>query len=470
MVEVPIVEDQHHQDDHGHHAVDKKLVVTIMMFQVMIFVFFLLAADYEDASSTDEHAGEGTVSKYYAMYQDVHVMIFIGFGFLMTFLRKHNFNSLGMNFLIGVFSILIGIMFFTIVDHWFEGEKVHVHLDIPTLIRGDFAAGAVLITFGAVLGRVTPTQILWMLFFELIFYVCNEYIGVHKFEAVDMGGSMFVHTFGAYFGLAFSWMLGVPKSNEKEEEKSVYHSDMFAMIGTIFLWMFWPSFNGALAGENFNQQERVVINTVLALCCSCSSAYLWSHIYEGRFEMVHIQNASLAGGVAIGSSSDLVVGPFSAILVGLIAGFVSTFGYVKITPRLNRWVYDVCGVHNLHGMPGIMGGIAGAISAATATKDQYGENIEEIFHARSHRTASEQGAFQAAALGCTLLFAIGGGLISGFIVLRIDDTSKENKFSDIDEWNVPMEETPFFFGTEKHEAEMENVRVEHVRRLSGTGV
>merc|ERR1719367_1519390 len=136
------------------------------------------------------------------MYQDVHVMIFIGFGFLMTFLRKHAFNSLGMNFLIGVFSILIGIMFFTIVDNWFEGHKVEVTLDIPTLIRGDFAAGAVLISYGAVLGRVTTTQILWMLFFELIFYVCNEFVGVHKYEAVDMGGSMFVHSFGAYFGLA----------------------------------------------------------------------------------------------------------------------------------------------------------------------------------------------------------------------------------------------------------------------------
>ena len=44
--------------------------------------------------------------------------------------------------------------------------------------------------------------------------------------------------------------------------------------------------------------------------------------------MVSIQNATLAGGVAVGSSSDLVIQPYGALIVGCIAGIISVVGFV----------------------------------------------------------------------------------------------------------------------------------------------
>lgn len=47
-------------------------------------------------------------------------------------------------------------------------------MNIQTLIKGDFAAAAALISMGGVLGKLTHSQLLVMVFFELIFYGINE--------------------------------------------------------------------------------------------------------------------------------------------------------------------------------------------------------------------------------------------------------------------------------------------------------
>jgi hypothetical protein len=52
------------------------------------------------------------VGVYYAMWMDVHVMIFIGFGFLMVFLKTHCWASVGFNFLVGAWAMQCGMLFF----------------------------------------------------------------------------------------------------------------------------------------------------------------------------------------------------------------------------------------------------------------------------------------------------------------------------------------------------------------------
>jgi len=180
---------------------------------------------------------------------------------------------------------------------------------------------------------------------------------------------MYVHTFGAYFGLAASYHFKTKLARSDDggkENGGGYLSQTIAMVGTIFLYMFWPSFNGALASEN--QQQRVIINTVLAISASCLAAAAICRIKFGKLEMEVILNATLAGGVAVGSASDLVVTAGIAMAIGALAGVVSALGFLYLGKWLsdNINLQDTCGVHNLHGLPGVLGGIIGSFSAGFA--------------------------------------------------------------------------------------------------------
>ncbi len=92
-------------------------------------------------------------------------------------------------------------------------------------------------------------------------------IAFKVYHATDIGGSMVIHAFGAYFGLACAWVLG-SKNAEKHAAtaSSNASSDQFAMIGTLFLWLFWPSFNAGVSTGS--RQERAVINTLLSISTS----------------------------------------------------------------------------------------------------------------------------------------------------------------------------------------------------------
>lgn len=47
--------------------------------------------------------------------------------------------------------------------------------------------------------------------------------------------------------------------------------------------------------------------------------------------MVHVQNSTLAGGVAVGTVCNLLLGAHGAVLIGIIAGTVSVLGYRYLT-------------------------------------------------------------------------------------------------------------------------------------------
>merc|ERR1719199_687078 len=102
-------------------------------------------------------------------------MIFIGFGFLMTFLSRHMYSSVGLNFLVAALAAQWAMLVVPVTKNLFHGHSAFdgVTLDVPMLIEGDFAAAAVLITFGGLLGKVGPLQLLVIAMVEVVVYAID---------------------------------------------------------------------------------------------------------------------------------------------------------------------------------------------------------------------------------------------------------------------------------------------------------
>lgn len=111
----------------------KQFVYFAAVFQVLLLVLFSTGTKYGDSSLASTNKVEnGTVvsvqsevDHLYPFYQDVHVMIFIGFGFLMTFLKKYTFSSVGFNFLINF--ILTSFIFTHPVVSFFFNNIINKH-------------------------------------------------------------------------------------------------------------------------------------------------------------------------------------------------------------------------------------------------------------------------------------------------------------------------------------------------------
>ncbi|NXA57534.1 RHAG protein, partial [Nothocercus julius] len=297
-------------------------------------------------------------------FQDVHVMIFVGFGFLMTFLKKYGFSSVGINMLIAA----LGLQWSTLMQGFWHRKGGKININMRSMINADFSTAAALISFGALLGKTSPVQMLILTILEITLFACNEHLVTEVFQATDVGASMTIHAFGAYFGLAVALLLYRPGlKNKHENEESTYHSDIFAMIGTLFLWLFWPSANSAIARDQ-GHQTIAIVNTYYSLAaCTVLTFALSSLVDErGKFSMVLIQNATLAGGVAIGTCADMSVYPVAAMCIGSLAAIISVLGFKFLTPFVasKLHIHDTCGVHNLHGLPGILGGVAGIIATS----------------------------------------------------------------------------------------------------------
>jgi ammonium transporter Rh len=294
----------------------------------------------------------------------IHIlaMLLVGFGFLMVFVKKYGYSATTGTYLV----VATGIPLYMLLRAWggLSAEPVEAE-NTKALLLAEFACASALIAMGAVLGRLRLHQYAMVSAVLVPAYMLNERfvldggLGVTS-GFVDSAGSIIIHAFGAYFGLGLAIALTRKAVRDKAVESDAT-SDRFSMLGSMVLWIFWPSFCSAVVPSA--DLQRTAVATVLALCGSTLATYLASNVFrKGKLSFADVANAALAGGVAVGATCN-VISPAGAFGIGLLAGKVCVVGYTVIQPRLDRTlkIVDTCGVHNLHGMPGLVGGFAAAL-------------------------------------------------------------------------------------------------------------
>ena len=374
---------------------------------LFLLVFNTVSASAETAGNA---VAEGTRQvQQYNFAIGILAMLLVGFGFLMVFIKKYGSSATTGTYLLVATAIPLYILLRS--KGVLTAEAIPAET-IKALLYAEFAAAAGLIAMGAVLGRLRVYQYALLGLLIVPAYLFNEWLvldgglGITK-GFVDAAGSVVIHTFGAYFGLGLAIAL-TKKSHKGIAVQTDATSDRFSMLGSMILWIFWPSFCSAVVPEG--DFQKTIINTVFALCGATLCTYFLSLLLrKGKVAVADIINASLAGGVAIGATCNLV-SPVGAFAVGLVAGGLSVVGFARIQPKIEAKlkIIDTCGVHNLHGMPGLLGGLTAIIVVPGIAVSQL------------------------AGIAFTVIFAFAAGTAGGYII-RLTG-SKKTVYNDSEEF------------------------------------
>ena len=94
-------------------------IFVLLFLQTLIIIFFLLFVRYDPKTAHRNELsvtkGDSEIKDVYPLFQDVHVMIFIGFSCLMTFLKKYGLSAVSLNLMCSALAIEV----FTLVFRFF---------------------------------------------------------------------------------------------------------------------------------------------------------------------------------------------------------------------------------------------------------------------------------------------------------------------------------------------------------------
>jgi ammonium transporter Rh len=340
-----------------------------------------------------------------------------------------------------------------------------IPLNMTILLNALYIAATVVVSYGALVGRVSFGQAYAIAFFEVFFATANFKI-MEELRVNDYGGTMFVHLFGATFGLFASLCIKTAPVAFTTNSNRARDVTVFGLLGTILMFLLYPVFNtgnlGAVVSRNMNNvgvpaltalNFRGYFNTVAAMASSVASSYMLSRANSdngNRFTIWQIQTSAIAGGAAIAATAPMLRNPWGALMTGSIVGVLATISQTLVAPLVSHRgdgdggggglatsrgltlssrsacvslsrcaqlakikMYDTTGVFSSHWVPGFVGVFASAIAVARVTDSEDFTATQIASLVLDGRTATAQGGTQCAFGLITFVIALIGGVFTG---------------------------------------------------------
>ena len=239
---------------------------------------------------------------------------------------------------------------------------------------------------------------------------------IDKLGALDFAGGTVVEINSGAAALALALVLGKRDGFKRDPMRP--HNMPLVLLGAGMLWFGWFGFNAGSALSAGSLAATAMINTQIASAAASMTWVLYEKRRDGKATTLGVASGAIAGAVVITPACGYI-NPLGALILGLIAGFVSNYA----VSRKYKFGYDdsldVVGVHGVSGIIGMIG--IGLF--ATATVNATGK--EGLFINGSAALLTKQliaiAAVAAFSFCATWLIATLISRTIGFRVLRDDE-------------------------------------------------
>lgn len=364
--------------------------IVFMIIQIIILIFIGFYYQWEDdytnpksikTNSTlyltdvifNDDNVYGHIKNKYKLFQEVNIMIFFGFGFLRAFLKHYSWTAVALTLIAGILSIEFGFFMLICWSAIFDVEWHYGKFNFQHLLDSNMCAGAVIISLGTIVGKISMPQYILLIITETITVTLNYTLLRQVLKVIDVGGTLTVHLYGALFGGIFSFISFFSKHEQQRIRESrhlgtTYYSNIFALIGNLILISYFPAFNTCLINDDLYRtidSKKIkpkfegMINTYFALIGSIIGTFCTSPFFNnGKLVLQDILNSSFSGGIAVGGCCHLINHYWVSIIFGLFTGSVTTFLSNFCSKKFNfNGYHDTSNAIYYHGIPGIIGGI-----------------------------------------------------------------------------------------------------------------